>query len=161
MELDATFWATVALIVFLAFVLYLKVPAMVAKNLDERAEKIRDELAEARKMREEAQAILASYQRKRKEAQSEAEDIVTAARNEAQALSAEAKRKTEEFVARRTAMAENKIAQAEAQAMADVKAAAVDLAVIAAEKIVAGKVSGAAADKFIKSSITEVKANLN
>ena len=66
MEIDATFWAMVALFVFLAFVLYLKVPAIVTKSLDERAVNIRDELDEARKLREEAQTVLASYRRKRK-----------------------------------------------------------------------------------------------
>lgn len=161
MELDASFWALIALIVFLGIVLYLKVPAMVTKSLDERAASIRDELNEARKLREEAQAILAEYQRKRKEAVSEAEEIVAAARNEAEALSADARRKTEEFVTRRTAMAESKIAQAEAQALSDVKSAAVEMAIAAAGNIVSGKVKGAAADKIIKSSIAEVKAQLN
>lgn len=161
MELDASFWTLIALIVFLGIVLYLKVPAMVTKNLDERAASIRDELDEARKLREEAQAILAEYQRKRKEAVSEAEEIVAAARNDAEAMSAEARRKTEEFVTRRTAMAESKIAQAEAQALSDVKSAAVEMAISAARNIVAGKVKGPVADKIIKSSIAEVKAQLN
>lgn len=161
MEIDATFWAMIALFVFLGIVLYLKVPAMVTKSLDERAASISGELNEARKLREEAQAILAEYQRKRKEAASEAEEIVASARNEAEALTADARRKTEEFVTRRTAMAESKIAQAEAQALTDVKSAAVEMAISAAETIVSGKVKGAAADKIIKSSIAEVKAQLN
>ncbi len=161
MEIDATFWALMALIVFLALVLYLKVPGMIAKNLDDRASAIRGELNEARKLREEAQAILAEYQRKRQDAESEAQSIIEAATHEAEALSADARRKTDEFVARRTAMAENKIAQAEAQAISDVKSAAVEIAVAAAQSIVAGKVKGAAGDKIIKSSIAEVKALLN
>ena len=161
MEFDNTFWAFMALLVFLGIVLYLKVPAMVTKNLDDRATNIRNELDEARKMREEAQAILAQYQRKRKEAESEAEDIIKAARKEADALSEQARIKTEEFVARRTTMAENKIAQAEAQALSDVKSAAVEMAVAAAESIVAGKMTGASADQMIESSIAEVKARLN
>ncbi len=161
MEIDATFWATVALVLFLGVVVYLKVPGMLGKNLDERAEKIRTELDEARKLREEAQTILAEYQRKRKEAESEAEEIIAAAHHEAEILSAQAREKTKEFVERRTAMAENKIAQAEAQALSDVKSAAVEIAVSAAETIVAGKVTGAAADKIIKSSIAEVKSQLN
>ena len=161
MEIDATFWAMIALFVFLAVVLYLKVPALLTKNLDERADAIQHELNEARRLREEAQSILAEYQRKRKAAETEANDIIEAARHEAEALSADARRKTEEFVTRRTAMAENKIAQAEAQALDDVKAAAVDLAMSAAHSIVAGKVTGASADKIIKSSIAEVKAQLN
>lgn len=161
MEIDATFWATVALFVFLGVVIYLKVPGMVGKNLDDRADAIRDELNEAKKLREEAQTILADYQRKRKEAESEAEDIIAGARHEAEALSAEARQKTEEFVTRRTAMAENKIAQAEAQAVSDVKSAAAELAITAAQSIVATKMTASSADKLISSSISEIKTRLN
>jgi F-type H+-transporting ATPase subunit b len=161
MEIDATFWAMIALFVFLGVVVYLKVPGMLGKNLDDRAGKIRGELDEARKLREEAQEILAEYQRKRNEAESEAEEIIVAARHEAEVLSAQARIKTKEFVARRTAMAENKIAQAETQALSDVKSAAVEIAISAAETIVASKVTGASADKIIKSSIAEVKSQLN
>ena len=102
-----------------------------------------------------------SIKRKRKEAESEAEEIIKAAHKEADALSEQARIKTEEFVARRTTMAENKISQAEAQALSDVKSAAVEMAVAAAESIVAGKMTGASADQMIKSSIAEVKARLN
>lgn len=161
MEIDATFWAMIALFIFLGVVVYLKVPGMLVKNLDDRANNIRSELDEARKLREEAQTILAEYQRKRKEAESEAEVIIAAAHHEAEVLSADARKKTKEFVERRTTMAENKIAQAEAQALTDVKSAAVEIAVLAAQTIVAGKVTGATADKIIKSSIVEVKSNLN
>ena len=102
---DATFWALVALIIFLAAIVYLKVPGMlIGKSLDERAEKIRNELEEARKLREEAQALLAEYQKKRKEAEKEAGDIVDAAKREAEMITTEAKQKTEEYVARRTAL---------------------------------------------------------
>ena len=161
MEIDATFWALIALIIFLGVVVYLKVPAMLGKNLDERAGKISSELDEARKLREEAQTILAEYQRKRKEAESVAEEIIVAARHEVEMLSADARKKTTEFINRRTAMAETKIAQAQAQALSDVKSAAVEIAISAAQSIVADKVTGAAADKIIKSSIAEVKSNLN
>ena len=161
MELDATFWATVALVIFLGLIVYLKVPGLITKSLDDRSANIRNELDEARKLREEAQELLAEYQRKRREAEKEASDIIAAAQREAEVLAAEAHQKTEEFVARRTAMAEQKIAQAEAQAMADVKASAVDMAVAAAEAIVAGKASGKMADQLIADGIAEVKAKLN
>ncbi|MCF6321849.1 MAG: F0F1 ATP synthase subunit B [Rhizobiaceae bacterium] len=161
MALDASFWALAALVVFFGIVIYLKVPGLIAKNLDDRANSIRSELDEARKLREEAQTILAEYQRKRKEAESEAEEIVEAARHEAEVLAAQARVKTEEFIARRTAMAENKIAQAQAQALSDVKSAAVDMAIAAAQTIVADKVTGTSADQIIKNSIAEVKARLN
>ena len=159
--MDATFWALIALIIFLGIVAYMKVPGMLTKNLDERADKIRDDLEEARRLREEAQELLAEYQRKRKEAEQEASDIVAAAERDAELMAKEAEEKTADFVARRTAMAEQKIAQAQAQAVADVRASAVEIAIAAAGKIVEGKVSGATADKLIKDSIAEVKARLN
>ena len=92
--MDATFWALIALFIFLGVVVYLKVPGMIAKALDERAAKIRDELDEARRLREEAQQLLAEFQKKRKEAEKEAADIVAAAKREADALLEEAHKKT-------------------------------------------------------------------
>ncbi|MEZ5880649.1 MAG: F0F1 ATP synthase subunit B [Nitratireductor sp.] len=159
--MDATFWALIALIIFLGIVAYMKVPGMLTKNLDERADNIRNDLEEARRLREEAQELLAEYQRKRKEAEQEASDIIAAAERDAELMAKEAEEKTADFVARRTAMAEQKIAQAQAQAVADVRASAVEIAIAAAGKIVEGKVSGATADKLIKDSIAEVKARLN
>jgi F-type H+-transporting ATPase subunit b len=114
---DATFFAFVGFVIFLAIVVYMKVPGMMAKSLDDRADQIRNELAEAKRLREEAQHLLAEYQRKRKEAEAEAAHIVAAAEREAEMLTAEAKRKTEEFVANRTALSEQKIKQAESDAM--------------------------------------------
>jgi F-type H+-transporting ATPase subunit b len=159
--MDATAWATVALVIFLALIIYLKVPGMVSKGLDDRTSKIRDELDEARRLREEAQAMLADYQGKRKEAEKEAEEIVAAAKREASALADDAARKTAEFVERRTALAEQKIEQAEASALAEVRESAVDLAVAAAEQLVAGKMTAAKSGDLIKQGIAEVKAKLN
>lgn len=158
---DATFWALVALIIFLAVVVYLKVPGMIGKALDDRAEKIRNELEEARKLREEAQALLAEYQKKRKEAEKEAGDIVDAAKREAEMITTEAKQKTEEYVARRTALAEQKIAQAEADAMDEVRGSAVDMALAAATKIIGDKVTGDTATDLFKKSLDEVKTRMN
>jgi F-type H+-transporting ATPase subunit b len=161
MELDATFWAFVALIIFLALLVYLKVPGQIAGSLDNRADRIRGELEEARRLREEAKALLADFQRRRKEAEAEASQIVAAAKHEAELIASEARAKTEEFVTRRTAMAEQKIAQAETQAVADVKALAVDIAVAAAEKLIAAKATGKAAEDLLTRSIAEVKSRLN
>jgi F-type H+-transporting ATPase subunit b len=161
MELDATFWAFVALILFLALLVYLKVPGQVTGALDNRADRIRGELEEARRLREEAKALLADFQRRRKEAEAEASQIVAAAKHEAELIASEARAKTEEFVTRRTAMAEQKIAQAETQAVADVKALAVDIAVAAAEKLIAAKATGKAAEDLLTRSIAEVKSRLN
>src|SRR5690606_33982294 len=81
--MDATFWAFVALVIFIAIIVYMKVPAMIGRSLDERADNIRKELEEARTLREEAQQLLAEYHRKRKEAEKEAGDIVASAEREA------------------------------------------------------------------------------
>lgn len=159
--MDATFWATVALFIFVAIVLYLKVPGMVSKALDERADRIRAELEDARKLREEAQQLLAEYQRKRKEAEQEAAEIVEIAKREASLLAEEAHAKTEEYVARRTALAEQKIGQAEREAINEVRAKAVDLAVEAARHILGSKVDAKTSADLFKSSVQEVKAKLN
>ena len=133
--MDATFWALIGLIIFLAVLVYFGVPGMIGKSLDARAEHIRNDLDEARRLRDEAQQLLAEYQRKRKEAEQEAQDIVTAAKREADMLLGEAKQKTDDYVGRRTTLAEQKIAQAERDAVAEVRGRAVDIAIEAAGKI--------------------------
>lgn len=157
----ATVWATIALVIFIALCIYIKVPGMVSKALDQRAERIRNELEEAKRLREEAQALLAEYQKKRKEAEQEAAEIVEIAKREAEALAEEAKRKTEDYVARRTTMAEQKIAQAERDAVSEVRARAVDLAVEAARKVLGDKTDSKADADLFKKSVEEVKARLN
>ncbi|MFK5978609.1 MAG: F0F1 ATP synthase subunit B [Rhizobiaceae bacterium] len=159
--MDATFWATVALFFFLAGMVYIKLPGMITKNLDDRADKIRGDLDEARKLREEAQVLLAEYQRKRKEAEKEAESIIAAAKREADALSLDAARKMEEFVERRTIVAEQKIKQAEAQALTEVRSSAIDVAMAAAEQIIGSKVIGKTASDLISQGIAEVKSKLH
>lgn len=161
MAFDATFFAFVGLLLFFVLIAYLKVPGMVAKSLDERSDKIRDELAEAKRLREEAQHVLAEYQRKRKEAEADAAAIVAAAEREAAALTAEAKQKTEEFVARRTALSEQKIKQAEVDAVNAVRSAAVDLAIAAAEQVIAKKADAAVQEKLFRDAVGEVKSRLN
>ena len=159
--MDATFWALIGLIIFLAILAYLKVPGMIGRSLDERADRIKNELEEARTLREEAQQLLAEYHRKRKEAEKEASDIVASAEREAKALLEDAKRATEEYVARRNKLAEQKIATAEVDAINAVRASAVDLAVAAAGKIVAEKVDAKVAGNLFKDALSQVKTNLN
>jgi F-type H+-transporting ATPase subunit b len=159
--MDATFWALVALIIFAAIVVYYKVPGMIAGSLDKRADTIRNELDEARRMREEAQQLLAEYQRKRKDAEKEASDIVASAEREAQSIVKEAKEKTDEYVARRTAMAEDKIAKAEADAVNEVRSSAVNLAIAAAERIIAEKTDAKTQKALFDNSLNEMKARLN
>jgi len=159
--LDQTFFAFVALLIFLALIVYLKVPGMMAKSLDDRADQIRNELAEAKRLREEAQHLLAEYQRKRKEAEAEAAHIVAAAEREAEMLTAEAKKKTEEFVANRTALSEQKIKQAETDAMKAVRSAAVDLAIAAAGSVLAKRADAKIQSDLFQNAVGEVKARLN
>ncbi len=157
----ASLWATVALFIFLGIVVYLKVPGMISKSLDARATKIRGDLDEARRLREEAQSLLAEFQQKRKEAEQEAADIVTAAKREAEMLLGEAHKKTDEYVARRTAMAEQKIAQAERDAVTEVRSSAVDIAIEAARKLLADNPEIKAGEELFKSSLKELKSKLN
>lgn len=159
--LDETFFAFLSLIIFLGLIVYLKVPGMMAKSLDDRADQIRNDLAEAKRLREEAQHLLAEYQRKRKEAEADAANIVAAAQREAEMLTAEARKKTEEFVANRTALSEQKIKQAEADAMKAVRSAAVDLAIAAAESVLAKKADGHVQSTLFNDAVGEVKSRLN
>ena len=133
----------------------------VFESLDARSTRIKSELDEARKLREEAQALLAEFVSKGREAEKEAEAIVASAKAEAERLAAEAKTRMEEFVARRTKMAETKIAQAEAQSLADVKSAAADAAVAAAERILSVSAKGQTAEELVKRGIEDVKSKLN
>ncbi len=159
--MDATFWATVSLFIFIGITVYFGVPGMIGRQLDLRADRIRNDLDEARKLREEAQQLLAEYQRKRKEAEQEAQDIVGAAKREADLLLDDAKQKTEDYVSRRTALAEQKIAQAERDAVNEVRARAVDIAVQAAGRILADKVDTKANASLFKSALDDVRTKLN
>src|SRR5262245_30311075 len=157
----AEFWVAVAFAIFVGFLIYMGAHKLITDALDERAARIKSELDAARRLREEAQALLAEYERKKGEAEREAADIIAGAKAEAERLAVEAKTKSEEFLARRTKLAETKIAQAEAQAVADVRNAAAEAAVAAAERVLADTVKGKLADDLIGKSIAEVKTKLN
>jgi F-type H+-transporting ATPase subunit b len=154
-------WVLIAFVIFIGVMIYIGVPKLITKSLDDRAGRIKTELDEARKLKEEAAALLAEYQRKRAAAETEAQAIIAGAKDEAVRMAAEAKAKIDEFVARRTKMAEAKIAQAEAQAAADVRAAAADAAVAAAEKILSAEAKGALAGELIAKGIEDVRKKLN
>lgn len=158
---DAEFWVAVAFVIFVAGLGYLGVHRMIAKSLDERAARIKADLDEARKLKDEAAELLAEYQRKRQAAEGEAQDIISGAKAEAERMAAEAKTRIEDFVARRTKMAETKIAQAEAQAAADVRSAAAEAAVAAAEKILSAETKGKLAGELIAKGIDDVRKKLN
>jgi F-type H+-transporting ATPase subunit b len=154
-------WVAIAFVVFVAVLGYFGVFRMLGKSLDDRAGRIKAELDEARKLKDEAAALLAQYQRKRGEAESEAQEIVAGAKAEADRLAIEAQTKIEEFVARRTQMAETKIAQAEAQATADVRSAAAEAAIAAAAKVLSEETKGKLAGELIAKGIDDVRKKLN
>lgn len=158
---DAENWVAIAFILFLCLLAYLGVHRKLVEALDQRQARIKSELDEARRFKEEAQALLAEFERKGREAETEAADIIASAKAEAERLAAEAKARMEDFVARRTKMAETKITQAEAQALADVRAAAADAAVAAAGKILSASATGKIAEDLLKRGIEDVKKKFN
>lgn len=161
MMFEAEFWVAIAFFIFVGILAKMGLHRTIAGALDSRRTRIQTELDEARQLREEAQAILAEYQRKRQDAEREAEEIIHNAKAEGERLAVEAAAKVEDFVARRTKMAEMKIAQAENHAIADVRAAAAEAAVAAAEKILADAAKGKVSDELIRQGIKELKAKLN
>jgi F-type H+-transporting ATPase subunit b len=158
---DAETWVAIAFVLFVGVMVYFRVHAMMVKTLDDRSARIKAELDEARRLRDEAQALLAEYQRRQNEAEQEAAGIIAGAKAEAERMAVEAKAKAEDLLGRRTKMAETKIAQAEAQALADVRAAAADAAVAAAQQVLTQTVKGKVADDLIDKGIAELKGKLN
>jgi len=155
------FWVAIAFIILMAVFAWLGVHRTVLTALDHRAQRIKAEIDDARRLKDEAAKLLADYQARRASAEREAQEIVTNARAEAERVAAEAKTRMEDFVARRTKTAENKIALAEAQALADVRAAAAEAAVAAASTVLSQSVKGSVADDLLTKGIAEVKAKLN
>ncbi len=153
-------WVLVSFILFIALLVYLKVPALVAKMLDERAAKISKELDEAKRLRQEAEVLLSEYKKKRSDAEAEAMDIIAAAKAEAEAYAEESAKKLKDALARRKAQAEQKIAMAETAAIKDVRAAAADLAMSAAAALLKDAASGKTGEKLVAESISAVKSRL-
>ncbi|MBU1306224.1 MAG: ATP F0F1 synthase subunit B [Alphaproteobacteria bacterium] len=152
MELDNTFYATLALVIFGGMMLYFGIPKIIAKMLDGQIKKIADDLAEAKKLREEAAALLVEYEQKRVAAEGEAAGIIAAAKEEATRLAAEAQVSLADLIARRTKSVEDKIAQAESQAIAEVRARSADVAIEAARLVLTDEMNrkgGQVVDKAI------------
>ena len=158
---NANFVVLLAFILFVGVLVYLKIPGKVTAMLDARAEQIKAEIAEAKALREEAQAILASYERKQKEVQGQADRIVSTAREEALAAAAQAKDDLKVSIARRIAAAEERIASAEASALKEVRERAVSVAIAAAADVLSKQVTGDEATALIEKSIAEVDARLH
>ena len=158
---NPTFWVGVAFVIFFGVLAYYGVPKTMLSSLDTRSKRIADELAEARRLRQDAERLLKEYEAKRTAAEREAADIVSSAREEAERLARETEEKMADFVRRRTATAEAKIAQAEAQASAEVRAAAVDAAVRASERVLRAQLTGQAAEDLVTGSLGAVRTKLN
>ncbi len=159
--MSAEFWVAVAFFMFIGLLLYMKVPGMITESLDQRAEAIRKELDQARRLREEAQDLLADYQQKQRRADDEAKAIIENAEREAMAIKEQSEKALKESIERRSRMAEEKIARAEAQALNEVRGAVIDAATAAAEKVLATRVQGAVAGGLVEQSIRELKGKLN
>lgn len=158
---DPTFWVLVAFIGFIAVLVYFKVPGMVTKALDGRAEKIKSDLDEADALLKEAQDLLASYQKKQREAADEAQNIKTRAKEEAERLLENGRARLEDSLKRREKMAMDRIAQAEASALDEIRARTVDIALDATQALLTGKLSDAKADAMLDSAIKELPDRLN
>ena len=161
MLLEAEFWVAIGFFLFIGVLVYYGIPKKMIDALDQRGARIKAELDDARRLRDEAEGLLAEYKRKRQAADAEADEIIANARAEAERIAAEAKARMEEFVARRSQVAQAKIAQAETQAVAEVRAAAADAAVAAAEKILRESAKGEVAERLLADGIRDVKAKLN
>ncbi len=151
----------IAFLVFVGILVYFKVPSLIGGMLDKRADTIRAELAEARKLREEAQSLLVSYERRQKEVQEQAERIVATAKEEAERAAAQTREDIKASVARRLATAEEQIASAEQAAIRSVRDRAVSVAVAAAQEVIASQMTAAQANSLIDSSIAEVESKLH
>jgi F-type H+-transporting ATPase subunit b len=160
MAFDNTFYATVALVIFVAITLYFGIPKIIGKMLDGQIKKIADDLAEAKKLREEAAALLVEYEQKRVAAESEAEGIIAAAKEEATRLTAAAQVSLADLITRRTKSVEDKIAQAEAQAVAEVRARSADVAIEAARLVLTDEMNRKGG-QVVDNAIADVGNRLN
>jgi F-type H+-transporting ATPase subunit b len=158
---NSDFVVLIAFIVFIGILVYYKVPGMIGGLLDKRAETISAELAEARRLREEAQSLLSSFDRRQKDVQAQADRIVAAAREEAERAAAEAKQDIKASVARRLAAAEDQISSAEKAAIRNVRDRAVTVAIAASQDVIAAQMTAARGNSLIDNAIAEVEAKLH
>lgn len=158
---NTNFIVLLAFLLFVGVLIYLKVPPKLAGLLDRRAEGIKLELDEARALREEAQTILASYERKQKEVRDQAERIVEKAREDALVAAELAKEDLKSSIARRLAAAEDQIASAQASAVKEVRDQAINIAIASANTVIAKHMTATEADRLIDDAIGEVKAKLH
>ncbi len=159
--MDTNLWVLVAFAIVVAIGLWQGVPGLIGKFVNSRADEIRGQLDEARATREEAQRLLADYQKRQRQAEDEAAGIVEQAKADAKAMAKEARVKLDEQLARRRKAAEDRIARAEAQAIAEVRGKTADVAVAAAKEIIASRVDDRAQSALIDKAIADVRGRLN
>jgi F-type H+-transporting ATPase subunit b len=158
---EPEFWVAVSFFLFVGLLIYLGVHKKVAAALDARAATIAKELDDAKRLRVEAEKVLADYRQKQGDAVKEAQGIIDLASKEAEILAAETRRAMKEHFDRRMKLAEDKIARAEADALREVREAAADAAVVAAQIVIAAKLTPETADKLVKQGIEALKGKLN
>lgn len=158
---DPTFWVAVALVLFIALLVWKKVPGLIAGALDKHAAMIRRQLDEARALKDEAQALLAQHQREQRDAAKRAEELIAAAEREAKLITSEAERGLEELIARRTAVARDKIAQAEAGAVKEVRQAAASVAAAAAAELIAAHLKSKDHDALVTDAIANLDKSVH
>ena len=158
---DPETWVAIAFIILMGVFGYFGIHRTVLTTLDHRRDRIKAELDDARRLKDEAAKLLEQYKARRASAEREADEIVAGAKADAERIASEAKAKLEDFVTRRTKTAESKIALAEAQALADVRAAAAEAAVAAASTILSQSVKGEVADDLLAKGIKDVREKLN
>lgn len=158
---NTNFVVLLAFLVFVGILLWAKVPGKMGSALDGRAAQIKAELDEAKALREEARALLSSYDKKQKEVQEQSERIVAAAKEEAMAAAAQAKQDLKQSIARRLAAAEDQIASAEASALRQVREKAVQVAIAAAAEVLAKQSTAEDAAASIDAAIKQVEAKLH
>lgn len=158
---NTNFIVLLAFILFILVLMYFKVPGMMGKMLDKRAEDIKSELDEARALREEAQSLLASYERKQQEVKDQAGRIVAHAKEEAALAAEQAKAELQKTIARRLKAAEDQISSAEASAVKDVRDQAIAIAIGVANDVIAKQMTAAEGNKLIDAAIAEVDAKLH
>lgn len=158
---DTYFLVGLSFVVFFGVLAYYRVHHMLFRALDQRAERIRRELDDAQRLREEAQALLAGYERRQRDTEEEAKAIVARAREDAQSAAEQAKQDLEDSIQRRLKAAEEQIAQAEAAAVAEVRDRAVAVATAAAAEVIAQRMTGDAANQRIDAAIEEVGRRLH
>jgi len=156
---EAEFWVLVAAVIFVAAV-GKKVARAVTGGLDARSVRIRGELDEARRLREEAEKLVAEYRAKEKEAKADAEAIVAHAKEEAERIAAQAARDLEQALERRQRMAEERIAQAEAKALDEVRAVAIDVAIAAAREVIVAEIDEKRGNTLIDEAIVALPQRL-